>query len=111
LPVSVEQVRRRVHLEPAVDEHPQRLTRRVDQAHVHLRIIGLDGADAGQHRARTSAPCVPVAPCLFGGDPLRAAIFECRLAVEARCDLHPHPGTAADHAREKTLIELGRLVA
>ncbi|KVP39340.1 hypothetical protein WJ88_01340 [Burkholderia ubonensis] len=45
-------------LEPAVDQHAPRLARRVDAAHVQLRIVGQHRADAGQDRAGPRAYAV-----------------------------------------------------
>jgi hypothetical protein len=94
---------RRGDLEPAVDDHAARLARRVDAAHGQLRIVGLDGADAGQDRAGAGAPGVAVGARLRAGDPLALAAVQRRGAVQAGRRLQAHPRPAA-RMREKKPI-------
>ncbi len=53
---------------------------------------------------------MPVLPRRLPGDPLAPAVRERGAPVEARRDLHAHPGPAARHAGDKTDVELARLV-
>src|SRR6185312_4025984 len=97
------------NFQPAVDDHPQRLARRVDFPHREPRIIRRDRADAGEQRAGAGAPAVPVAPRLWTGDPLRGAVRERAATVERGGDLEANPRPAALHPRQEAEIELARL--
>src|SRR3569623_513048 len=96
----------RRNFEPAVDDDALRLARRRNGAHRQLRIVFLDGADAGQHRAGARAPSMTVIARFLRRNPLRCAIMQGRLAVKAGGRLHPHPWQSALHARKKTDVDL-----
>ena len=53
---------------------------------------------------------MPVLPCRRAGDPLADAVLKCRFSVQAGGHFHAQPGTAARHARDKTDVELTRIV-
>src|SRR5439155_18467173 len=93
-----------------VDDHAQRLARRLDLAHGELRIVRAHRADPREDRAGPRAPAVAVAPRLGTGDPLRTSIGKRGAPIECSGHLEPHPGPAARDAREKTDVEFALLL-
>ena len=106
----VEDARGGRRLQPRVDDHAQRLARRVDQPHVEARVVVEHGAYAGQQRAGALAPGVAVGASGFAGDPLALAVLERGAAVERHCRLQPDPGPLPLHAREETDVQLARRI-
>ena len=95
-------------LQPRIDDHAQRLTGGVHQAHVQPGIVCQHGADARQQRTGAFAPGVAIGAGCRAGDPLAHAVVQGRGTVQRGCHLHPHPGQAALHAAEKTDVQLPR---
>ena len=85
----------------AVDDDAARLARRVDRAHAQLRIVVLDGADAGDDGAGARAPEVAVVARRLAGDPLAFAVVQGGLAVQAGGRFHAYPGRALLHTLEE----------
>jgi hypothetical protein len=56
-------------------------------------------------------PGVGIAPRRWPGDPLRDAVVERRLAVEAGRDLEPQPGPAPRHAGNEADVEFAGLAS
>ncbi|KAG0163496.1 hypothetical protein DFQ30_011482, partial [Apophysomyces sp. BC1015] len=98
------------HVESAVDQHAQRLARRIHRAYRHVRVVLAHRADAGEDRACAGAPCMPVSARGAGGDPLALAARQCGAPVQCRRELEPDPRNAARHPRHETDIQLLGLV-
>ena len=106
----LQQARGRGRLEFRIDDDLERLPGRIDAAHVELRVVVPDGAEASQERAGARPPAMPVLPRCFSGDPLALAVGERGAPVEAHRDFHAHPRPAARHAGDEANVELARLV-
>src|SRR5207248_7971803 len=106
----LEEARRRGRLEFRIDDDLERLPRRIDTAHVELRVVVPHRAEAGQDRAGARPPAMPVCASRFAGDPLALAVRERGAAVEARGNLHAYPGPAAGHPRDESDVEFARFV-
>ena len=107
---ALQDARIEADVEPAVDDDAARLARRLDGAHVQLRIVRLDRADARQDGAGARAPGMAVGTRLWPRDPLALPIVQGRHAVQAGRRFHAHPRLAALHARKETDIHFICLV-
>src|SRR5438067_686333 len=94
----------------AVDDHAQRLPRRLDLTYAELRIILPHGANAGENRGRPSAPAMAVGAGGLSRDPLALSVAERGAAIEARGNLQTHPWPAGFDALDPTAIELTRFI-
>ena len=92
-------------IEPAIDDHFQRLTVRRNAPYVQLRIIVAHGTNATEYGACPRAPAVAVLARFRSGNPLADAIVQCRFPVQTGSQLQPDPGTAARHARYESDVE------
>ena len=92
----------------AIDNDLQRLTRCLELAHIHLRIVGQHGADAGQHDTGTRTPALDIGTRRRSGNPFRFAIQQGGLAIQRSGRLQSDPGSSARHAGNETDIEFAR---
>ena len=100
--------RRRV--ETRIHHHFQRLTRGLDAAHVELRVIRQQRANAGQNRAATRAQAVHILPRRVAGNPLAVTRRQRRFAVQRTRGFDTQPRMPHHHAFDETDIKHARRV-